>query len=93
MGTGYYELRLARFSTKLKFQDRAECGKIEILVKILDIIDKKLETLQQHEDEILKKRVFDEKISELENMVAEEVARIWDFVKRVNAIEARLDTH
>ena len=64
---------------------------IEILVEKLAIIDKKLETLQQHEDEIVKKRVFDEKISKLENIIAEKDARICDFVRRVNKMEVKID--
>ena len=48
----------------------------DVILKKLSEIDKKIEVLHQHEDEIITKREFDDKISKLEQIIAEQGDRI-----------------
>ena len=64
----------------------------EFILEKLANIDKKLENLQQCEEEILNKKFFDVKMSKLESIIAEKDARIYDFVEKINEMEANIDT-
>ena len=64
----------------------------EIILKKLADIDKNLKELQQHEKEIIEKRIFDEKINKLETIIAEKDEEIQKFVLRVKEMEVTIDT-
>ena len=52
--------------------------------KKLDNIEKELKVLHQHEEEIVTKRLVEEKIKNLENIIAEKDNRILDFIQKIN---------
>ena len=54
----------------------------ETIVKKLSNIDKELEKLKQHEEKIVSKRVFDEKISGLEKIIAEKMTEFVTLFKK-----------
>ena len=64
----------------------------EMIKKKLANIDKEIEILHQHEEETVTKRLFDEKIAELENIIADKDNMIHDFVQKMNEMESRIDT-
>ena len=64
----------------------------EMIMKKLANIDKQLEVLHQHEEEIVTNRSIDDKISELEKIIADKDVEIHDFVQKLNEMEAKIDT-
>ena len=64
----------------------------EMIVKKLANIEKEIDILKQHEVEIVSKRVYDEKISNLEKIIAGREDQINDLVHKTNEMEVKIDT-
>lgn len=64
----------------------------EMIVKKLANIEKEIDILNQHEVEIVSKRVYDEKISNLEKIIAGREDQINDLIHKTNEMEVKIDT-
>jgi hypothetical protein len=61
----------------------------EVILKKLAIIDKELGVLHQHEEEIVTKRVFEEKFRDIEKKFEESITNNLNYEK-INTVERKL---
>ena len=55
-------------------------------------IERELEILQKHEDELVRNPIFDDQINKLESIIAEKHDTIHHFEQRVSKMEAKIES-